>query len=147
MHIHCASINVIFDEYSVCYNEKEDPEESSFQKSKTLHDELTENDETEPENCSSPKMTSAGSKIKTSRIITKRHHESQVIGILSRRKEKTNEQANTTEHLCLISDFEPKRVTKVFSDSYWQNAMQEEINQIEKNKTWELVSRPDDKMS
>ena len=30
MHIYCASINVIFDEYSVCYNEKEDSEESSL---------------------------------------------------------------------------------------------------------------------
>ena len=51
------------------------------------------------------------------------------------------------EHLCLIADFEPKSVTKVLSNSCWQNAMQEEINQIEKNKTWELASRPDDKMS
>ena len=54
---------------------------------------------------------------------------------------------NNAEHLCLIADFEPKSITKFLSDSYWQNAMQEEINQIEKNKTWELVSRPDDKMS
>ena len=76
MHIQCVSINVIFDEYSMCCNEKEDPEDSSFQKSETLHDEHTENDkheladkndlddETKPENCSSPKITSAGSKIK-----------------------------------------------------------------------------------
>ena len=82
---------------------------------------------------------------KSSRIISKRHLESQVIEILSRRKAKTNEQANTTEHLCLIADFEPKIITKFLSDSYWQNAMQEEINQIEKNKTWELVPRPTDK--
>ena len=103
MHIQCVSINVIFDEYSMCCNEKEDPEDSSFQKSETLHDEHRENDkndladETKPKKNSSPKITSAGSKIKTSsRIIAKRHPESQVIGdvekgILTRRKEKRDE--------------------------------------------------------
>jgi hypothetical protein len=30
MHIHCASINVIFDEYSMCCNEKENSKESSL---------------------------------------------------------------------------------------------------------------------
>lgn len=46
-------------------------------------------DETEPENCSSPKITSASSKIKTSsRITAKRYPESQVIGILTRREAK-----------------------------------------------------------
>ena len=94
MHTQCVSINVIFEKYSMFCNEKEDPEDSSFQKSETLHDEHPENDK--------------------------------------------NDLADETE---------PKRVTKVFSDSYWQNAMQEEINQIEKNKTWELVSRPHEKMS
>ena len=124
-----------------------------------MYDENLENvefeiaNETEQENCSSPKVTNTSLKIKTSStIIAKRHFESQVIGdvekgILTRRKANIDEQANIAEHFCLISDFEPKSVTKALSDSYWKNAIQEEINQIEKNKTWKLVSRPDDKMS
>ena len=93
----------------VCSNDKEDHEDSSFHKSETLRDEHPENDKTElvdeneladeiePENCSSPKITSVGSRIKnSSRIIAKRHPESQVIGnvekrILTRRKAKIGE--------------------------------------------------------
>ena len=30
-------------------------------------------------------------------------------------------------------------------DEFWVNAMKEELSQIEKNKTWELVPRPKDK--
>lgn len=155
--------NVIFDETSVCYNNKENHEDSSFQKSEILHNEHFENDKVEPddedelvgkiepENCLSPKITSDGSKLKTpSRIIAKRHPQSQVIGdiekgILTRRKAKIGEQVNIVEHFCLIADFEPKNVVEALSNPCWQNAMQEEINQIEKNKTWELVPRPNDK--
>ena len=131
------AINVVFDENSMCYNNKEDHEETSFQKLKTLHDEHLENveiepvDETKPKNYSSPKVTSTGSKIKTSStIIAKRHSESQVIGdvekgILTRRKANIDEQANIAEYFCLISDFKPKSVTKALSDSCWKKAMQE----------------------
>ena len=96
-------INIVFDEFFLFYNKKEGEEDISFQKLETLHDEhpkIVETklaDEIEPENCSSPKEISIDSKIKTSsRIIAKRHLESQVIGdvekgILTRRKAKIDE--------------------------------------------------------
>ena len=33
-------------------------------------------------------------------------------------------------------------MTEALTDSCWLNAMQDEINQIEKNKMWELIKLP-----
>ena len=38
---------------------------------------------------------------------------------------------------------EPKSVKDALQDEYWSKAMEEEIEKIEKNKTWNLV--PDQK--
>ena len=46
---------------------------------------------------------------------------------------------------CLLSKIEPKRVTYALQDDDWCKEMEEEIKQIEKNKTWTLVARPTDK--
>ena len=46
-----------------------------------------------------------------------------------------NEQA-------LISVVEPKNLTKSNKDDNWIKAMNEELDQIEKNQTQELVPRP-----
>ena len=49
-----------------------------------------------------------------------------------------NEQA-------LLSVVEPKNLTKSSEDDNWIKAMNEELDQIEKNQTWELVPRPEGK--
>lgn len=49
------------------------------------------------------------------------------------------------EHFCLVTEFEPKNVSDALSDTFWLNAMKDEIGQIEKNETWELVPRPEGK--
>ena len=46
---------------------------------------------------------------------------------------------------CLLSMKEPKIVKDALEDDDWYKAMEEEIQQIEKNKTWSLVPRPKDK--
>ncbi|MDF3686357.1 reverse transcriptase domain-containing protein, partial [Enterobacter hormaechei] len=46
---------------------------------------------------------------------------------------------------CLISKSEPKIVYGALQDDDWYKAMEEEIDQIKKNKTWSLVPRPVDK--
>ena len=85
-----------------------------------MNDERFENVETKLKIFSIPNITYTSLKIKTSsRIIAKRHPESQVIGdvekgILTRRKVKVSEQANIAEHFCLISDFEPKVLLKLY---------------------------------
>ena len=46
---------------------------------------------------------------------------------------------------CLLIDFEPRSVKDALENESWIEAMNEEIEQIEKNKTWTLVPRPKDK--
>lgn len=45
----------------------------------------------------------------------------------------------------LLSTIEPKTVKEALKDDDWLNAMNEELDQIEKNNTWSLVPRLDDK--
>ena len=43
------------------------------------------------------------------------------------------------------SDFEPRNVKDALENDNWIEAMNEEIEKIEKNNTWTLVPRPKDK--
>ena len=42
----------------------------------------------------------------------------------------------------LISKFRPRMVKDALEDKYWINAMNEEMDKIEKTNTWTLVLRP-----
>jgi hypothetical protein len=83
----------------------------------------------------------------SSRIIQKNHPVSQIIrekdkGVQTRRKLiKTTEQS----HIALISMLEPKNFNETNKDDHWDKAMNEELDQIEKNNTWEMVQRPEGK--
>ena len=46
---------------------------------------------------------------------------------------------------CLLSKKEPKTIKDALEDDDWCKAMEEEIEQIKKNKTWSLVPRLDEK--
>ena len=46
---------------------------------------------------------------------------------------------------CFLSKVEPRIVSEALQDDDWYSAMKEEIEKIEKNKTWTLVPRPIDK--
>jgi hypothetical protein len=48
-------------------------------------------------------------------------------------------------HLALTSTIEPTYFEEASKDEFWNKAMDEELDQIEKNDTWELVPRPKDK--
>ena len=54
-------------------------------------------------------------------------------------------RSRINEALCLISQVEPKSVEEAIKDDQWIKAMEEELQQIIKNDTWELVPRPKDK--
>jgi hypothetical protein len=55
--------------------------------------------------------------------------------------------ASAPEHanFSFLSKIEPKNFIEASEDKHWIDAMEEELNQIEKNETWELVPRPKDK--
>ena len=46
---------------------------------------------------------------------------------------------------CLLCVCEPRIVEDALENEYWIRAMNEEIDQMENNKTWTLVPRPKDK--
>ena len=46
---------------------------------------------------------------------------------------------------CLLADFEPRSFKDALENENWIDTMNEEIEKIEKKKTWTLVPRPKDK--
>jgi hypothetical protein len=48
-------------------------------------------------------------------------------------------------NLTLLSTIEPNRFEEANKDEFWNKAMNEELDQIEKNDTWELFPRPKNK--
>nr|XP_027095976.1 uncharacterized protein LOC113715874 [Coffea arabica] len=48
------------------------------------------------------------------------------------------------DNFALVSHFEPKNVVNALKDENWILAMEEELNQFERNKVWTLVVRPQD---
>ncbi|KAH9723261.1 Integrase catalytic domain-containing protein [Citrus sinensis] len=50
---------------------------------------------------------------------------------------------NTCEHAAFISQIEPKSFADAENDESWIMAMQEELNQFERNNVWELVPNPE----
>ena len=58
----------------------------------------------------------------------------------TRKKVQTLEQV----HLSLLSTVEPSSFEGAMNDEHWIKEMEEELSQIEKNETYELVLRPMD---
>ena len=54
-------------------------------------------------------------------------------------------QESEQSHIALLSTIEPQCFNEASKDKDWVAAMNEELDQIEKNSTWELVPRPSDK--
>jgi hypothetical protein len=78
--------------------------------------------------------------------VQKNHPSDRIIGnkdagIETRRKIRSPEQT----HLALLSTIEPNSFEEASKNEFWNKAMDEELDQIEKNDTWELVPRPKNK--
>ena len=72
----------------------------------------------------------------------RRHHApNQFIGDKSDRTMTRSKLKGT----CLLAKFEPRNVKDALENEIWVEAMNEEIEQIEKNQTWTLVLGPKDK--
>ena len=77
--------------------------------------------------------------------LQRNHHEEQIIGDINagvETRSKRQESTSNQEQVSLLSLFEPKNVEEAINDENWMKAMKEGISQIEKNETWELVTRP-----
>ncbi|GJY47039.1 retrovirus-related pol polyprotein from transposon TNT 1-94 [Tanacetum coccineum] len=71
-----------------------------------------------------------------------------LIGITTRSKIRDLDTASAFEWLYvnLLSDMEPKKLIKALEEEGWIMAMQEELNQFERNKVWTLVPKPHGKI-
>eukprot|EP00253_Pinus_taeda_P024661 PITA_24661 len=80
-----------------------------------------------------------------SRYVHKNHPESQILGENEVGVQTRRNIVGTSSHLALLSTIEPQNVNQARKDECWVKVMDEELDQIEKNHTWELVPRPRDK--
>jgi hypothetical protein len=82
-----------------------------------------------------------------SRYVQKNHPEELILGENNKGVQTRRQLIRSPEHanLSLLSKIEPKNFEEASKDKNWVNAMNEELDQIEKNETWELVPRPKDK--
>ncbi|KAH9751265.1 hypothetical protein KPL71_014224 [Citrus sinensis] len=71
------------------------------------------------------------------------HPKDVILGDPSRGVTTRSSLKNTCEHNAFISQIEPKSFADAENDESWIMAMQEELNQFERNNVWELVSKPE----
>jgi hypothetical protein len=81
------------------------------------------------------------------RIIRKNHPENQIIGDINEGVQTRRKLIKDTEqsHVAFLSMIEPTNFEEASQEEDWIRAMNEELDQIEKNNTWELVPRPENK--
>jgi hypothetical protein len=108
--------------------------------------EVEEEDEDEENLTEAEEQVQQVSPEKPSKRVRKNHPSDQIIGnkdarVETRRKIYSLEQI----YLALLSTIEPKYFEEDNKDEFWNKAMDEELDQIEKNDTWELVPRPKNK--
>eukprot|EP00253_Pinus_taeda_P002677 PITA_02677 len=73
-------------------------------------------------------------------IVLSYEGDEQEVGVQTRRT-----IAEASSYLALLSSTEPQNIKEACKDESWVKVMDEELEQIEKNNTWELVPRPKDK--
>ena len=81
-------------------------------------------------------------KPRLAKYVRRHHPTNKIIGDKHPRPMTRNRLRNES---CLLSKVEPKIVKDALQDDDWFKAMEEEIYQIEKNKTWSLVPKLADK--
>jgi hypothetical protein len=140
------SINITIDE--TCRPESKEEENKSMEQLFEEEDEkeVEEEDEDEENLIEAEEQVQKVSPKTPRKRVQKNHPSDQIIGnkdavVETRRKIHSPEQT----HLALLSTIEPNCFEEASKDEFWNKAMDEELDQIEKNDTWELVPRPKNK--
>ena len=79
-----------------------------------------------------------------SRRVQKNHPKEQIIGSTSDGVQTKRQIMYQTEAAYLLQ-VEPTSTKESYKDESWVKEMNEKLDQIEKNQTWDLVPRPKDK--
>ncbi|KAL8155363.1 hypothetical protein AgCh_000663 [Apium graveolens] len=69
------------------------------------------------------------------------HNPNTIIGDPNAGVRTRSATANKCLHACFLSQVEPKKTEEALMDPDWISAMQEELNQFERNKVWENKAR------
>jgi hypothetical protein len=83
----------------------------------------------------------------SSKITQKNHHEVLIIGEKDKGVQTRRRIIKAIEksHIAFIPMVEPKNFNEASKHMNWLKSMNEELDQIEKNDTWELIPRPTNK--
>lgn len=88
-------------------------------------------------------VTEEQQQVKTPWYVRLNHSKDQIIGNKFQGVMTRGRLAN--EEVCLISQIETTSINEECEDKYWIKAMEDELEQIERNNSWSLVPRPKDK--
>jgi hypothetical protein len=142
------NINVTINETSRLESKEEENEsmEQTSEEESEDEKEVEEEDEDEDKPTETKEQVQQVSPKTPSKWVQKNHPSDQIIGnkdvgVESRRRICSPEQT----HLALLSTIEPNYFEEANKDEFWNKAMDEELDKIEKNDTWELVPRPKNK--
>ena len=76
---------------------------------------------------------------------TSRYHPlDNIIGDISKGLTTRHSLKDACNNMAFVSLIEPKNLNEAIIDEHWIIAMQEELNQFERNQVWELVDKPND---
>ena len=67
------------------------------------------------------------------------HNQNAIIGDPNAGVRTRSATANECLHACFLSQVEPKKTEEALMNPDWVSAMQDELDQFERNKVWELV--------
>jgi hypothetical protein len=140
------NINVTIDETDRPESKEEENKsmEQHFEEEEEAEDELEEEYEENP--IETEEQVQQVSPNMPSKRVQKNHPSDQIIGnkdagVETRRKNHSPKQT----HLALLSPIEPNCFEEANKDEFWNKAMNEELDQKDKNDTWELVPRSKNK--
>ena len=74
--------------------------------------------------------------------IQRDHPADNILGSLRKGVLTRSHLASFCQHFSFVSSIEPDKVEKALADEDWVLAMQEELNNFERNQVWTLVERP-----
>ena len=134
------SIDVVVDE--ACKNPKQIKTEDYDNEEEGDYFLTSNHIDSKEETNEAPKEETMVEEKTSSRYVQKNHLETQILGEKEGGVQTRRNITETSSYLALLSSTEPQNVNEACKDECWVKVMNEELEKIEKNNTWELVRRP-----